>query len=425
MISVSGSRLQRNGEDRPMSALDTRVEIQFQGPVTADSPELQKLIDVIGEDALERDRDRILPFAMIDLIRQARLGALRIPRALGGGGSSLHDLFEVVIRLADADPNVAHIIRNHYAFVESRLRLPNQGQPDRWLNEIAQGSIFGLAAGELGSSPAGQNLRDAELVPDGNGYILNGTKYYSTGSIYSDWIVVRGTIPDLGPASVVVPANREGVFLDDDWDGMGQRLTGSGTTRLVDVRVSSDEVVINPAIDGERSPYQSTFPNLYLTAIIAGVLRNVQRDAVALIKRRDRSFYHAPTEIPGEDPILQEVIGRISSSAFAAEAMVLAAADAMDVAAASYVRGVPDYDLAHAASLKAVKAKVVVDELSAKVAGLIFDVGGASATKESYLLDRHWRNVRTLSSHNPASYKARAVGDFAINGTPLPNGAYF
>jgi hypothetical protein len=48
---------------------------------------------------------------------------------------------------------------------------------------------------------------------------------------------------------------------------------------------------------------------------------------------------------------------------------------------------------------------------------LIFNAGGASAILESSKLDRHWRNARTLASHNPVVYKPRVVGDFVVNGT--------
>ena len=69
-------------------------------PVTANSPTLQTLLDAIAEGASERDHDRVLPFAQIDLIRRARLGALRVPAEASGGGASLRELFEVVILLA-------------------------------------------------------------------------------------------------------------------------------------------------------------------------------------------------------------------------------------------------------------------------------------------------------------------------------------
>jgi alkylation response protein AidB-like acyl-CoA dehydrogenase len=391
--------------------------------VALGSPELEAILDTIAEGALERDRDRQPPYALVEVIRRSRLGALRVPVSRGGGGHTLRELFEFVIRLADADPNLAHILRNHFSFTENRLRSTREGEPNPWLDQVVAGSIFGHATTELGSSVAGGGEYATSLTPTGDHYLLNGTKYYCTGSMYADWVVVQASLSASQSATAIVPTSRPGVDLKDDWDGMGQRLTGSGTTLFVDVVVYPDEIIANP--QGPRGPGQATFPQLYLTAIIAGILRNMQRDAVALIRRRERSFYHAPAERPVDDPILQQTVGQIASNAFAAEAVVLAAADALDRSAAANAAGRPDPDLAASAALRAAEAKVVVDEIGQRTGGLLFDAGGASATKYDALLDRHWRNARTLSSHNPWTYKARCIGDYQVNGTPLPQGAYF
>lgn len=114
------------------------------------------------------------------------------------------------------------------------------------------------------------------------------------------------------------------------------------------------------------------------------------------------------------------MIGQLSSSAFAAEAIVLTAADALDAAVDSVVDGNLDFDLSHEASLRAAQAKVIVDELALKASTLLFEVGGASATRQSENLDRHWRNIRTIASHNPTVYKARAIGNYVVNNTKLP-----
>ncbi len=393
--------------------------------LTASSPELQVLIDGIREGAAARDRDRIAPHAQIALIRTARLGALRVPVAQGGGGASLRELFGVVIRLGEADPNVAHILRNHFAFVEKCLRAAPGDRYRDWLGRVVDGTLFGLASTELGSIKAGGRDYATTLNADGDGYRLNGTKYYSTGNLYSDWIVVRASVSDGRAANVIIPADRTGVTLDDDWDGIGQRLTGTGTTRFGDVHVGENEVIFDVEALGHKQPYQATFPQLYLTAVIAGILRNVVRDATTLVLRRPRSYYHAPAERAADDPILQQVIGQLSAGAFAAETMVLAAADAMERAANSVTDGLPDPELALHASIAAAKAKIVIDDIALRSASQLFDVGGASASKRSAQLDRHWRNVRTLASHNPASYKARAIGEYEISGKPLPRGSFF
>lgn len=407
---------------------------QFPSPLVASSPELQQLFDFIALGAADRDRDsfatrvraRVLPYDVVDLIRQSRLGALRIPVDEGGGGSSARELFEVVIRLGEADPNIAHIVRNHFSVTERILRSQRSERNRRWLKAIAEGAIVGLAFNELEVKRAGGgDLANTRLTPDGEGYRLTGRKYYSTGSLYADLIFVSVITPNEDTAFAILPTNREGIVLVDDWDGFGQRLTGTGTTLFTDVRVEADEVIWDSDPDKDYLPY-NIVPQLFLTAINAGIVRSVLRDATSLIKKRSRVFYHAASEQATEDPLLQQTVGQISANAFAAESIVLAAADLLDRLDAAKPQG-EEAELAIAlkAALNAAKAKLIVDDLALRSATLLFDVGGASTTKKSNNYDRHWRNARTLSSHNPNPFKARAIGNYEINGTPPPTKGFF
>nr|WP_290438720.1 acyl-CoA dehydrogenase family protein [Rhodobacter sp. 24-YEA-8] len=257
------------------------------------------------------------------------------------------------------------------------------------------------------------------LTPEGDGFVLNGEKYYSTGNLYTDHILVSAVTLDGQFATALVPVRDPGVVIAEDWDGIGQRQTASGTTVFTNVRIAAQDVVF---LEGEdrRAPVEATFPQLYLSAIIAGILRAVVRDAAELVLGRGRNYYHAVAARPAEDPLLQEIIGRLASTAYVAEASVLRAAEALAEAQASAEAG-----LFREASLRAAKAKVVVDGLALEAATRLFDVGGASAATQRARLDRHWRNIRTISSHNPVAYKARALGDLILNNTPLPSAAFF
>lgn len=398
-------------------------------PVTFGSERLAALITAIGEGALERERTGERPFAAIDLIRQERLGALRVPQADGGGGASLRELFATVITLATADVNVAHILRGHFSHVEERLRL-DEAQRRRVTELALSGAIVGNASTELGSTPAGAFTWKTQLKPDGNGFLLNGTKFFTTGTLYADYAEVIASDPDGATVIALVPTDRAGVTVLDDWDGMGQRATGTGTATFSDVAVSADEILQFAPPDADTEPpalyLSGAFFQLYVTALEAGVLQALRADAVAHVHQRPRSFAWAPTPAAADDPLLQLEIGEIAAAAFAAEATVLAAADALAVAFDADVRGDdPDLRLAHEASLQAAAAKVVVDALAQKAASQIFDVGGASVVRQAHLLDRHWRNIRTLASHNPASYKAQAIGAYHVLGTKLPGSGYF
>lgn len=396
-------------------------------PLKTGSPELEALLNQIAEGASDRERDRVLPFDVIDLIRRARLGALRLPVAAGGAGSTIRDLFAFVIRLGEADANVAHILRNHFSVVERLVRTPKDEQSRQWQEAVAEGAIIGLATTELESPRVGNVTPGTTFTPDGNGdYLLNGTKYYSTGTLYSDYVLVRAADPSGTSGATIVPIKRDGIELVDDWDGLGQRLTATGTTHFRNVKVKRQEVVFDAPDTGYGIPYSNTFAQLFLTAIVAGIARATLRDATALVRSRKRTFYYAPTEIPTEDPLLQQTIGQIASGAFAAETVVLAAAEALDVATDAFDTSAPNAaDAAHTAALLSAKAKIIADDFAIRGGSLLFDVGGASATKKVTNFDRHWRNARTLSSHNPTTYKARSIGEFEINGTPLPAKGFF
>ncbi|MFT4042606.1 MAG: acyl-CoA dehydrogenase family protein, partial [Gordonia sp. (in: high G+C Gram-positive bacteria)] len=300
------------------------------------------------------------------------------------------------------------------------------GLRERWLPLVRTGKIFGNATNELNGRPVGGAEYETSITADGSNFRVTGTKYYCTGSIYADFIGVHVVDGDGQLVRAMVPVSRDGIEVIDDWDGIGQIHSGSGTVRFDHVLVYPEEIL--PAPVQQSGPQRVTglaFAQLYLQAIMAGILLAVEDDAVALVRNRTRGFSHAPSVIPGDDPLLQETVGEISSAAFIARAAVLVAAEALDDAVNAATAGHPDAALVHRASLAAARVKVHVDVLATDTATRLFDVGGASATRRGLDLDRHWRNVRTLQGHNPRSYKARAIGDHLINDVDLPANAFF
>lgn len=391
------------------------------------SPELTALLSRIAAGAEERERELKPPFEPIGWIKEAGLGRLRIPVEEGGAGATVRELFETVIALAEADSNVAHILRTHYWFVEQQLVSPDPGDRARGIALLNSNALVGNGFSEQSKHPVGLHFDTAFTVDPEGGYRLNGIKYYSTGTLYSDYTQIWASAPDGRIAGAVIPIDREGVSVEDDWDGFGQRLTATGTTRLVNVRVSEDEYFDLGEPDGPQPPgYYGAFLQLYLQAVTAGVLRSVRNDAVALAERRARNFSHATApQTPTEDRQVLQVVGEIAADTFAAEAIVLVAAERIQDAVDSVVDGVPTQEAAEAAQLAAAEAKVAVDRFSYATAAKLFDVGGASATQAIYNLDRHWRNARTISTHNPTFLKASAIGDHIVSGASFPANAYF
>ncbi|MGC0366061.1 alkylation response protein AidB-like acyl-CoA dehydrogenase [Rhodococcus sp. 27YEA15] len=399
--------------------------------VVPGTPEYRQLLASIAEGASARDLADENPFEQIELLRSAGFGALRLPASIGGGGLSIRELFSVIIDLAEADPIVAHILRTHYWFVEEKLRAATADDyvgfdNDPWIQHVLGGKLFGNATSERGTEAVGNFKYGTRLTKAGDDYILDGVKFYSTGTLFSDYVSTWADGDGTTVALVIVPTDREGVTIIDDWDGIGQRRTGSGTTRFENVPITDADIASHITLEQAPDPtYQFALLQLYLHALISGVLRNVVSDATELIRTRTRGFSHGPAEELSRDPLLQNVLGKLASTAFASESVVLAAADALDAAYGSLNNAVPDADLSALASLRASEAKVHIDEIATHAATALFEVGGASAASRARNLDRHWRNIRTISVHNPVLYKAQAIGNNILNGEPLPLNGYF
>jgi alkylation response protein AidB-like acyl-CoA dehydrogenase len=391
------------------------------------SPEWTELLAGIGAGAKDRDLNDENPFDQVTALKRAGFGTLRLPTGLGGAGYTVPQLFSAVIDVSRADPIVAHIFRTHFWFTEERLRTPGDPIGQRWLSKVADGKIFGNAFSEKGSLAVGSLVFNTRLLPDAAvGFRLTGEKYYSTGTLFADYLTATATTDHDSVAVVIVPADRTGVRLIDDWDGFGQRRTGTGTTIFKDVAVSAEEVLSDSPYDAEPTPtVQYASLQLYIHAVVAGVLEAVVDDGVALLRSRERSFSHATTEKPTDDPLLQRQLGVLASTAYVARAAVLDAAEAIGRATASDSGDGPDPELAAEAQLKVAKVKVHLDDVAPEAATRLLELGGASAASRQRNLDRHWRNIRTITLHNPVAYKARVIGENLLHGTALPANAYF
>lgn len=386
------------------------------------------ILSEIGADAAVRELTGIDPHAQVRLLSENGYTALTLDDD-SGPGAGTPELFGFLIDLARADPIVAHILRAHYWFVEQIRRFPDGPVRDRWVAEIAAGKVFGNATSERTGS-AGSLSFQTELEAVDGGWLLTGAKFYSTGTAFSDYVSVTATVRggefDGKVARIVLPVDRDGVTVVDDWDGIGQNRTGTGTTTLDRVPVSADDVLAftDPA---SAAPLANDGPflQLYLQALITGILLSVGDDATTLLRSRTRTFDHAPVDSPRHDPVLLGTVGEIDAAAHVARAAVLDAARTIEEAFAPARSGVIDPDLFIKASVAAARVKVHVDRVGLRAAADLFDVGGASSASRTTNLDRHWRNIRTVTLHNPTSYKAIALGDLLVNDTPLPANGYF
>lgn len=382
---------------------------------------LPPIVDDLSKADAEAERERVLQYDAVERLRHAGLLGLRVPVRYGGPGASARQVLSTVIAIARGSSNVAQALRPHFGFAERLLsNRATEADREHWFPRINDGAVVGNAITDgNGKSPSSSETR---LVADADGVLrLNGYKFYSTGTLFADLIAVSAVDAVGRDLQAIIPADRDGVELYDDWDGFGQRATASGGTRFTDVIVHPVEVTT--VSDGKRLGHGTAFLQLYLAAVTAGIAHAVTDDAVTYVRTKARPASHSLADSASGDPFVLQAVGSIAADAAAAEALVLAAADGIDEVVDRGRQDDPDA-LAELA-ISVAKTQLVTERLALTAAERLFDTGGASATARSRNLDRHWRNVRTIASHSPLAYKAHAAGNYAVNGVWPPANGYF
>ncbi|MCQ8829573.1 SfnB family sulfur acquisition oxidoreductase [Streptomyces malaysiensis] len=385
--------------------------------VIADDTEALKVAAALAEEfrtgAAERDARRRLPRAELDRLSASGLLAITVPAGYGGADVSAATLAEVFRLLAAADASLAQIPQSHFVYINVLRRQGTQAQQAFFFGEVLAGKQFGNAQSEAGTKHI-QDIR-TRLTPAAAGsYTLTGVKHYSTGALFADWIPVlaRAENDDLHVA--YVPRHAPGLTVEDDWDGMGQRTTASGTVRLDAVPVPADRVV--PHHLTFRGPQlHGAIAQLLHAAIDAGIASGALAEAVAFVRTKSRPWFESGFETAAEDPLLIQRFGELALQVRGAEALLSAAARSVDTA-----RDQLDDDTAAEASIAVAAAKVAAANAAVETGSSLFEVSGTRSALDSLGLHRHWRDARTHTLHDPARWKVQHIGRYVLNGTKPP-----
>ncbi len=371
----------------------------------------------IAQGSSIRDRERILPHHEIELVAQSGLLGVSVPADYGGADISNPFLAEVIAILSEADSSVGQIPQNHFYILEA-LRLAGTEEQKRYFFARAlAGEHFANALAEAGTKAAGD--METRLVPDGPGYRITGRKYYSTGALFADWIAIFGLDQHNKLVMALVPRETAGLEIIDDWSGFGQRTTASGTVIIDNIYVAADAVVGHYKSFEQPGPLGSLGQLLH-AAVDLGIARAAFADMIDFVRLKSRGNRNLGIESASADPLAIARTGALAVKLEAASAVLERAGRKVDVAQIS-----PSAETATEASLAVAAAKVLSTEAALDASNTLFELAGTSSTSEELNLDRHWRNARTHTIHDPVRWKHHAIGDFHLNGRlPAPNGQF-
>ena len=372
----------------------------------------KKLAETFSQEAAVRDHERRLPLQEIQQYSASGLWGITIPKAFGGAGVSYKTLAEVVKTISSADSSLGQVAQNHWAFLE-HLRLDaSPEQQQFFFGQVLKGERFGNAFSEKNSKTVADLTTKIEFEQDHA--VVNGQKFFATGALLAHWVPTVAIDHDGRPFAALIPQHTPGLNITNDWSGFGQRTTASGSVKLDQVKVDLKYVVpIYKAF--ERPTPAGAISQFIQSAVDAGIARGAIQETIEYVRQYARPWIDSGLNKATEDPYTIANIGELKIKLRAAEAVLDLAGEAIDRAIAN-----PTEETVSEATLLTAESKVLTTEIAILAANKLFELAGTRSTLSELNLDRHWRNARTHTLHDPVRWKLNIVGNYYLNDVPPP-----
>jgi SfnB family sulfur acquisition oxidoreductase len=360
----------------------------------------------------QRDAQRILPFDELDRFSQSGLWGMNIPQAYGGPALSYRTVAEIFKIISAADASIGQIAQNHVSLLDVMRFDPNEQRKRHYYGAALNGFRFGNALSERG----GKNIFDfkTKLVREGDHFVLDGEKFYSTGALFAHIVPVQAINESGNGVMVMVPRDAQGLSVIDDWSGFGQRTTASGTVRLNSIKVEESQIIPSHLAFDTPSVHGAV-AQIIQAAIDAGIAQQAIEDTIAFVRDHARPWVDSGRDHAYEDPYTIEAIADLKIRLHAAEAVLEEAGETIDASQKNETE-----DSVAKASIAVAEAKILTTEIALLASTKLFELSGTRSVLESLNLNRHWRNARTHTLHDPVRWKFHAIGNYVLNDIKPP-----
>ena len=376
----------------------------------------EQLAEQFAVGAARRDREGILPVAELEAFSQSGLWGINVPKAYGGAEVSYATVARVISIISAADSALGQIPQNHLAGVAHLIADGSESQKQRLLAGVLRGERWGNAFSEKGSKTVA-DFRTT-LTRHGDHLRVNGEKFYATGALLAHKVHTVA-VDEQGLVQLVV-LNRDsaGLTVINNWSSFGQRTTASGSVVLDNVRATEEDVIpVWKAFD--RPTAAGAISQIIQAAVDAGIARGTLADTVKFINEKSRPWIDSGQEKASQDIFTIAAIGDLKIRLHAAESLLWRAGQLIDEALKQ-----PNEQTVAAASVATAEAKVLTTEVALQAGNKLFELAGTRSTLEEYNLDRHWRNARTHTLHDPVRWKYFHVGNYYLNNINPPRHAW-
>jgi alkylation response protein AidB-like acyl-CoA dehydrogenase len=356
-----------------------------------DSPEFAALLDTLTAEfaatAEQHDRDGSFPHRNFDRLHELGLLGLTVPRALGGLGANLAQTTRVIAAVARGEPSTALVLTMQYLHHAS-------GRGAKWPQHLLQrvteetlrdGALINAlrVEPELGT-PARGGLPGTVARRTSEGWRISGRKIYSTGIPRLTWLAVWARSDDAEPlvGSWLVRHDTPGITINEIWDHLGMRATGSHEVVFDDVLVPLDHAVdVSPA---SAAPELDASLLLWMSVLLAAIYDAVSRNArdwlASWLEERVPANLGAPLS---SLPRFQESLGQLDAWLFSNRVILDAAANG----------AVPPSD--------AFRIKYLVTNTAIQVVEKAIELSGNPGLSRANPLERYYRDVLCSRIHTP------------------------
>ncbi|MDC7741824.1 SfnB family sulfur acquisition oxidoreductase [Rhizobium binxianense] len=360
----------------------------------------------------DRDRERIWPAEELDAFSQSGLWSINVPKAFGGPEVSYVTLAKVVEIISEADSSIGQISQNHLGVVAAIRTVSDKAQQELLFGEILKGTRFGNAFSEFGSKRAVDF--ETKFVDHGDHVVVTGRKFYSSGALLAHKVPIVA-LDDEGRAWYAI-ADRDapGLTVIDDWSSFGQRTTLSGTVILDNVKV--DKTWLVPGYKGYDKPTaDGAIFQIIQVAVDTGIASAAIKETIDFVRTKSRAWVDSGLDHAWDDPYTIQAVGALQLRLHAAQALLDKAGHAIDRAVAD-----PTADTVAEAQVFTAEAKILSTEIAIEATNKLFELAGTRSTLAEHNLDRHWRNARTHTLHDPVRWKYSILGKYFLNGEKPP-----
>ncbi|HCK64096.1 MAG TPA: SfnB family sulfur acquisition oxidoreductase [Acinetobacter radioresistens] len=371
----------------------------------------QDLSQKFKAEAVQRDQNRILPFEEIEAFSQSGLWAMTVPKQYGGAEVSSLTVARVIALFSGVDGSIGQIPQNHFYALEVLRNTGTEQQKQKFYTGVLKGARFGNALAEFKTRSAAH--KHTQLIATGNNYVIQGEKFYCTGSLFAHRIPTLVTDAEGREFLAFVKRNSQGLEIVDDWSGFGQRITGSGTVKFNHVAVEQEDLI---AFDTAftQPTLVGPFAQIMHAAIEVGIARAAFEETLQQVKQA-RPWIDSGLDRATQDPLTLLELGRVAADVRASEVLLKQAAQALEVA-----RPLPTVENIAQASIEVAKVRAHSTETALKASSKLIELAGSRGSQLKNGLDRFWRNARVHTLHDAARWKYYFIGQYVLNGVLPP-----